>query len=200
VITLKKILYLVVVLCAVMAACIPPASANFLSLDMNEPATVSPGEIFTIGVLVTNLAPVYLDHCNFGFSIDPWVDLIMLPWGEPVDAADHLHSFFDTLAMPPPYGTSGYFGLIVGKVCEDTPVGTVINSEFFMEIIADDKYPSGDVCYGCWGDSATASGSMLVVSPDDPSPVPEFPTLFLPAGMIIGILGTVFFIRRNRDH
>jgi len=31
-------------------------------------------------------------------------------------------------------------------------------------------------------------------------PVPEFPTLFLPVVLIIGILGAVLFIRRTREH
>jgi hypothetical protein len=30
--------------------------------------------------------------------------------------------------------------------------------------------------------------------------VPEFPTVFLPAAMIIGVLGAVMFITRTREH
>lgn len=33
----------------------------------------------------------------------------------------------------------------------------------------------------------------------DPTPVPEFPTLALPIGMIIGVLGGVLFIRETRE-
>lgn len=33
----------------------------------------------------------------------------------------------------------------------------------------------------------------------DPTPVPEFPTLALPIGMIIGVLGGVLFVRETRE-
>ena len=33
----------------------------------------------------------------------------------------------------------------------------------------------------------------------DPTPVPEFPTLALPIGMIIGVLGGILFIRETRE-
>jgi len=31
-------------------------------------------------------------------------------------------------------------------------------------------------------------------------PVPEFPTVALPAALIVGILGAVFFIRRTEEN
>jgi hypothetical protein len=196
--TMKKILILLFILCAVIAACMPPASANHLSIQMTGPDTVAPGEIFNIGILVTNLAPVYLDHCNFWFSISPWADLILIPWGE-FDPSEHLHSFSDTLAYPPPYGTSGYFGPVLAKVRDDAPDGTLIIAEISMDIIADMVGPDDQVCYGCWGDGASASRSTVVVSSPDPSPVPEFPSPFLPAAMIIGLSGAVLLIRRTRE-
>ena len=195
---MKKILYLLLILCAVMAACMPPASANVLSIRLTEPSKVSPGEIFSIGILVTNLASMYLDHSNFWFSINPWADLVLSPWGE-IDPSAHVNSFSDSLAQPPPYGTSAYFGPILAKVRDDAPTGTRITTVMFMDIIADMVGPDGNVCYGCWGSEASASRSTVVVSSHDPDTVPEFPSLFLPVTMIIGFLGAVLFIHRTRE-
>jgi hypothetical protein len=38
-----------------------------------------------------------------------------------------------------------------------------------------------------------------IVDPYTPTFVPEFPTLFLPATMIIGLLGALFLIHRTRE-
>jgi hypothetical protein len=35
---------------------------------------------------------------------------------------------------------------------------------------------------------------------DEPVPAPEFPSAFLPATMIIGLLGAVFLIQRTREN
>ncbi len=198
VMTLKKILILTFFLCAVMAFCMPPASADFLSINLTEPSTVVPGEIFRIDILVTNMAPVVLDHCNFWLSIDPWADLVMIPWGG-IDPCQHLHFFFDTLAYPPPYGSSGYFGTILAKVCDDAPIGTFLTTEVYFQIIADLVTPDGEIWPGGWGQEVTAFGITEVVAPSDPVPAPEFPSPFLPATMIIGLSGVVLLIQRTRE-
>jgi len=52
--------------------------------------------------------------------------------------------------------------------------------------------------------SSTAGSSMamqnIAVSETDPVAAPEFPTMALPAALIIGMLGTVFFIRRTKEN
>jgi hypothetical protein len=53
-----------------------------------------------------------------------------------------------------------------------------------------------------WDDGSADGGAVKVVEGDcPPTPVssPEFPTLALPAGLIIGMLSLVFFIRRTRE-
>ncbi len=49
--------------------------------------------------------------------------------------------------------------------------------------------------HGCIG-----MESVAFVYVGEGHPVPEFPTTFLPVTMIIGFLGTVFLIRRTREH
>lgn len=44
-----------------------------------------------------------------------------------------------------------------------------------------------------------SDGSAVFVNPNVPR-VPEFPSVFLPATMIIGFLGAVLLIQRTRDH
>ena len=40
----------------------------------------------------------------------------------------------------------------------------------------------------------------IIVTAKESVPIPEFPTIALPAGFIIGILGSVLSIRRTREH
>jgi choice-of-anchor C domain-containing protein len=50
-------------------------------------------------------------------------------------------------------------------------------------------------------EAGTAFGTALdqVVVVEHVIPTPEFPTIALPAGLIIGLIGTVFFIRKSKE-
>jgi hypothetical protein len=39
----------------------------------------------------------------------------------------------------------------------------------------------------------------IIVTSQESVPVPEFPTMAIPAGLVIGVLGTVFYIRSTRE-
>jgi hypothetical protein len=41
---------------------------------------------------------------------------------------------------------------------------------------------------------------VICYEPKIPTPAPEFPSIFIPATMIIGFLGAVLFIQRTREH
>jgi hypothetical protein len=61
------------------------------------------------------------------------------------------------------------------------------------------------VFYGIWGYGATHSVAFKSCEvtgelKDASTPVPEFPSMFLPATMIIGFLGAVLLIQRTREH
>jgi hypothetical protein len=43
-------------------------------------------------------------------------------------------------------------------------------------------------------------GDIIIAAPPIPKLIPEFPSIFLPATMIIGFLGAVLLIQRTREH
>ena len=87
------------------------------------------------------------------------------------------------------YPTSFADDVPVNEQCEPCPAGTYQPDT--VEAGPDHTGPS--VCTPCPG--ATEVGMSYC-----PTPSPEFPTLLLPATMIIGFLGAVLFIQRTREH
>lgn len=67
---------LYVILCAILVLALPVSAVNSISAEIISPASAAPGDIISFEILVTNLAPVFLDHCNYIFSVGPYVDLI----------------------------------------------------------------------------------------------------------------------------
>lgn len=156
-----------------------PVSANTLSVEVIAPPVTGPGDLVWFEIVVTNLAPIFLDHANYGFTVSPFVDLIRLPWGD-VDESSHMDSFWDCLAAPPSHGTSRFFAdPILGHVRHDTPPDTDVFSTFWIQTVGDEKGPDGGWCYGCWQDYAASGNITTVVG--DPVPVPELPAGAPPA-------------------
>jgi len=87
------------------------------------------------------------------------------------------------------YPTSFQDNIPVDEQCEPCPAGTYQPDT--VEAGPDHTGPS--VCTPCPG--ATEVGMSYC-----PTPSPEFPTMLLPATMIIGFLGAVLFIQRTREY
>jgi len=47
---------------------------------------------------------------------------------------------------------------------------------------------------------AMGFGDIIIAAPPIAPPIPEFPSIFLPVTMIIGVLGAVLLIQRTREH
>lgn len=176
----RSLVQFLLIIILVLSLAAGPASANTIRTTIIAPSVVTPGDIIWFDIIVTNLAPIYLDHATYYFSAGPFVDLIRIPpWGD-FDESLHISSFYDSLALPPSYGTSHFFGdRILGRVRTDTPPSAEIISEFWILIAGDVMGTEGEWCYGCWQDYAASGKITTVVS--DPVPVPEFPSGALPA-------------------
>jgi hypothetical protein len=65
----------------------------------------------------------------------------------------------------------------------------------------EDLWGGGDRDYNDVVLNVACTPDPIVTNPDDPStPVPEFPTMALPAGLIMGLLGAVLFIQRIKEN
>jgi hypothetical protein len=173
---------------------VPVAAGSSLDVAVVQASEALPGDVISFDIIVTNLAPVFLDHCNFYFSVGPYVDLIRIwDW---IDESQHVSNFFSSLDLPPQYGTSHYFTMpILGKIRDDAPPGSIIESSFRMDTIAD-VGPDGEWCGGCWVDSAGAVNSTMIDS--SPQPVPEFPGLVVP-GVFLVVFGVLVSVTHKRD-
>ena len=172
---------------------IPVAAGSSLNVSIIQTSVASPGDIISFDIIVTSLAPVFLDHCNYFFTVGPYVDLIRIwDW---IDASQHVSNFFGSCELPPQYGVSHYFTLpILGKIRDDAPPGSLIESSFWMETIADIG-PDGEWCEGCWVDSAGAVNSTTVDS--SPQPVPEFPGIVVPGVFLFVFAALVSLINKG---
>jgi hypothetical protein len=169
----------------VLGLMIPVSAGDSISTDIITPAIAAPGEIISFTLIVTNLATVILDHCNYFFSVGPYVDLIQDCFGNPIEEASHVNSISDTLAQPPPSGTNHFLSMpVLGKIRDDAPPNAIITSSFQMEIISNEG-PDGEPCAGCWADSASVS-KLTVVDPP-PVPAPEFPNMVIPGIFLTGL-------------
>lgn len=159
----------------------PVAAGSSIDVAIIPTSEASPGDIISFDIIVTNLAPVFLDHCNYYFSVGPYVDLIRIwDW---IDESQHVSNFFSSLDIPPQYGTSHYFTMpFLGKIRDDAPHGAIIESSFRMDTIAD-VGPDGEWCGGCWVDSAGAVNITTIDS--SPEPVPEFPGIVVPGFFLV---------------
>jgi hypothetical protein len=50
-----------------------------------------------------------------------------------------------------------------------------------------------------WWDTERFAETTLMLVIEDNTPIPEFPSTFVPASMIIGFLGAVLLIQRTRE-
>ncbi len=175
---------MIVVFLVVLVLFAPFAAANSIQADIISPDNAAPGDIISFEVIVTNLAPVLLDHSSFFFTVGPYVDLIRDCYGNSIDEALHICSLFDTLAVPPPSGESKFFSVpVLGKIRSNAPPGMLIQSLFQIDIISEEG-PDGEWCPGCWTDSAIASNSTRVS--ESPVPAPEFPGIIFPGVFLAG--------------
>ena len=172
---------------------IPIAAGSSLDVSIIQTSEASPGDIISFDIIVTNLAPVFLDHCNYIFSVGPYVDMIRIwDW---IDESQHVSNFFGSLDLPPQYGTSHYFATpILGKIRDDAPPGSIIESSFSMDTIAD-VGPDEEWCGGCWVDSAGAVNITTVDS--SPEPVPEFPGIVVPGVFLVVLAALVSLINKG---
>jgi hypothetical protein len=173
----------------VQALVIPAFAGDSISADIIAPGIAAPGDTISFDVIVRNYAPAFLDHCNYFFSVSPYVDLIQDCFGNPIDDTLHLNSISDTLAVPPPHGENHFFTVpVLGKIRSNAPPNAIITSSFWLEIISNQDQ-NGDWCAGCWADSSSASKSTVVDPP--PLPAPEFPGVVIPAILLAGLVAVV---------
>lgn len=78
--------------------------------------------------------------------------------------------------------------VIRGKIKDDTPEGTILQSSAY---IGPCVFTGGPAVVGSFSES-----NVMVTG----TPVPEFPSFFLPAIMITTVLGAVSLTRRTRKH
>ena len=66
-----------------------------------------------------------------------------------------------------------------------------------QEIKFKDVTPVNDWPFDCYG---VALDNIIVEEQENNVPVPEFPTMALPAGLIVGILGAILFIQKTKEN
>ncbi len=204
--------------------CIPWVSAQggytFDVKMIADKTSYTPGSeityIFPVDLACPADAPrCEIDHCTGGiFTLDPHIEAITqnmnddrysgYPYcsinGNLVSCEDNrfmgmwfgIGTLFGRL--PVLHGSSGEFledFSIRGKIKENTPAGTIITSTSGVgdcSIMASDRIV----------DVGSISESRVIIVKSES--VPEFPSAFLPAIMMIGFLGAVLLIERTREH
>ena len=190
---MKKMVRILCGFLLILSLTMPVAAESRLNVAIIPTSEALPGDTISFDIIVTNLAPVFLDHCNYYFSVGPYVDLVRIwDW---IDESQHVSSFFSPLDLPPQYGVSHYFTMpILGKIRDDAPPGSIIESSFWMETIAD-VGPDGEWCGGCRVDSAGAV-NITTVDPS-PEPVPEFPGVVVPGVFLVVFAALVSLINKG---
>jgi hypothetical protein len=151
----------------------------------------------------------YLDHCtNAKFFLDPHIENISdnMPEfcginGNSVECEDgswlSLWAWWDTPRLPVYFHwhpTEDVF-TVSGRIKENTPAGTPIKSSAYFGFAL--QHPEENC--GESNCNYVHGTSESVVTVDNPHPVPEFPSVFLPAIFVLGFFVSVVLIRRTRE-
>jgi len=136
--------------------------------------------------------PCYIDHClNGAVAIDGHIDSVSISgWDSDyycrTDDGNMIYCE-DPGQLLTMFGISNNL-VIRGKIKDDTPEGTILQSSAY---IGPCVFMGGPAFAGSFSES-----KVMVTG----TPAPEFPSFFLPAIIIIGVLGAVLLTRRTRKH
>lgn len=198
---------LVMAFCAVPAVADPVPEEYFRTSIHADKAVYSPGDPITYRFWVDEYSdPHWFDIFNAIFTIDPNIDNIavntpdtcMVTGNSVVCDVDYLDEpNYGFWVMAPEFHgwlwvvhkDSTDFGtnfLITGKIREGTPAGTAITSSASFTGYYEDENGGPPI--------ADCETTVHVAMPG-----PEFPSVFLPAAMVIGIFCAVILARMMRD-
>jgi len=134
------------------------------------------------------------DYANIFFTIDPHIVITdnyfqCLFSGNSITCNDAVG--------PPGSDLNGpIFYPIHGIVKSDTAPGTVLTSSWNIGFVGYGPLPG---LHGPIGASVTDTTLVVRKGSPGPCPVPEFPSALIPGTFILGLLGTIFYIRRTRE-
>jgi hypothetical protein len=213
----KMFIRLVFITLLVCVVCVSPILARtdingvtYGTKLVSDKSVYAPGDIITYKLWVdfvsTDPAITDIDHFSSAdFTIDPNVESIsqnlrenfngycqitgnlvqcrhyaaMLFWFMGNNSHQYLIDYYPS----DPYFT------ITGKIKSSTQPGTTITSTASTYVILSRN--------GEGWDTAT---NQVTIESGSVVPSPEFPSAFLPAMMIIGLIGSVLYIKRTREH
>ena len=145
------------------------------------------------------------DEDNWPFSIVGKTDDFSVVWDGYIDSATGDYFYFLI-----PYGTMQLYvdGVLTNNLYGDSTTST--GNPFVDLHLTPGLHHFVIKYHDITGDPMAAaffatdwSGEYPVEAvhwEDTPTPVPEFPTMFVPVTFIAGLLGAVFLIRRTREH
>ena len=181
------------VLIALLAS-VGAVSASTVSLVQKDPSTWTQVNPETFGTFTYS----YLGSSfTFdGYELDPEVEYSLISYAEDWPGADSLllgTGTTDTNGDVQITGSS--LALVLNTYAHDAPgdYQDVTGAKIWL-------VPSSDFTEGtglAWNPTAFLFETALI-NPDE-IPVPEFPTMALPAALIVGLLGAVLFIQRSKD-
>ena len=185
------------------------AGENY-DIDPATPGTYDLGNGHSITLVVNAVTDV-------DWSSDELIDCVIVKGG---DAANVYKYITDGSqgdeGLTPPENNGGGFGLSHVGFCGITPVDVDTDDDGVPDIL--DNCPSvsnsdqldsdgdgmGNACDNCPSianpDQADADGDGIGDICDSVVPIPEFPSIALPAAFIIGLIGAVFFIMSTKGH
>ena len=158
--------------------------------------------------------PVGAD-CDFCFDpLDPWCH--WSPSVSPYEQGNVFHTSKDTVLIVDQStcgGTASGWGMELkesvshGKITFNKGRYTFWLYDGSFTYTPDPGFTGWDEFeYGClydhseYGDCHSDSTAVARIYVGDGQPIPEFPSAFLPATMIIGFLGAVLFIQVTKEH
>lgn len=192
-------LFVLLMMCIVTVSAAPTLSVDLIA----SPEQAAPGEPFSLNILVNhNGNGEIVDHSTTWIEYDPtYITMTNLPisMSSPIgsggtcdlSAGPKILCAWDTWGFGAVVNNGLLFGTpLTGKINDNTPLGTVINLKTCMHAVYDIDSPNVPI------DVCDESHSITVTETTN---APEFPSIFLPVTMIIGLLGAVLYIQRTRE-
>lgn len=175
---MKSLTYGLILLGLLAICCLSVSAAVTLSIEPTPP-TVFPGKEGLTYDVQFHAMPKVVSY-GIDVDIDPNVDVVSFDC--PQLTSTRYQCYGDD-----PKGIDWWGFVFVGTVKDTTPCDTVLKT----------------CANGVFTDATGAITSQEICRETPvvcPNPSPEFPSVIMPATMIIGFLGAVFLIQRTREH